>query len=173
MLPYHAIDLRYNYRMMWFTTTVSAVCLGLVSPLLPLLLSYDFFLLLKATQIMNQTANTIVLDESKRHVLLNKLNFLGYETAPKTERISLRDIKYMGEYENRAITMDNYGLLPSFSKFLKRDGQDADESDQSRGSFRYFYKFMANNEVYLVAKDHPLHKEHVASDELLEYVIKG
>jgi hypothetical protein len=32
---------------------------------------------------------------------------------------------------------------------------------------------MANNEVYLVAKDHPLHKEHVASDELLEYVIKG
>ena len=32
---------------------------------------------------------------------------------------------------------------------------------------------MANNEVYLVAKDHPLHKEHVASDELLEFVIKG
>jgi len=69
---------------------------------------------------MNQTANTIVLDESKRHVLLNKLNFLGYETAPKTERISLRDIKYMGEFENRSITMDNYGLLPSFSKLMKK-----------------------------------------------------
>lgn len=172
MLPYHAIDLRYNYRMMWFTTTVSAVCLGLVNPWLPILLTYDYYLLLKATQIMNQTANTIVLDESKRHVLLNKLNFLGYETAPKTERLSLRDIKYMGEFENRAITMDNYGILPTFSKLMKNSQKDHEE-DQSRGTFRYFYKFMANNEVYLVAKDHPLHKEHVASDELLEYVIKG
>jgi len=159
--------------MMWFTTSVSAFCLSMVSPWLALLLSYDFFLLIRATQIMNQTANTIVLDESKRHVLLNKLNFLGYETAPKTERISLRDIKYMGEFENKAITMDNFGLLPSFSKFYKKDSTEENNSDQSKGSFRYFYKFMANNEAYLVAKDHPLHSEHVASDELLGYVIKG
>lgn len=114
-----------------------------------------------------------MLDESKRHVLLNKLNFLGYETAPKTERLSLREIKYMGEFENRAITMDNYGVLPSFSKLMKSGTESVDDNDHSRGNFRYFYKFMANNEVYLVAKDHPLHAEHVASDELLMYVIKG
>ena len=102
-----------------------------------------------------------MLDESKRHVLLNKLNFLGYETAPKTERLSLREIKYMGEFENRAI------------KLMKSGTESVDDNDHSRGNFRYFYKFMANNEVYLVAKDHPLHSEHVASDELLMYVING
>jgi hypothetical protein len=53
MLPYHAIDLRYNYRMMWFTTTLSAFCLGMVNVWLPLILTYDFYLLLRATQIMN------------------------------------------------------------------------------------------------------------------------
>lgn len=121
MLPYHAIDLRYNYRMMWLTTGISAFCLGMVNIYLPLVLSYDFFLLFRATQIMNQTANTIVLDETKRYVYLNKLNFLGYETAPNTQRISLKDIKYMGEFENRAITMDNHGILPSFSKLLAKN----------------------------------------------------
>jgi hypothetical protein len=57
-----------------------------------------------------------VLDESKRHVYLNKLNFLGYETAPTTKRVSLREIKYMGLFENQSITQNNYGILPSFSK---------------------------------------------------------
>jgi hypothetical protein len=49
---------------------------------------------------MNQTTSMIVLEESKRHVLLNKLNFLGYETAPNAKRINLKDIRYMGLFEN-------------------------------------------------------------------------
>jgi hypothetical protein len=32
---------------------------------------------------------------------------------------------------------------------------------------------MANNETYLIARDHPGHKDLVVSDELLQYVIKG
>lgn len=104
--------------MMWFTTTLAACALGMVNVYLPLLLTYDFYLLLRATQIMNQTTKLIALDESKRHVLLNKLNFLGYETEPDTKRISLREIKYMGHFENHSITQNNYGILPSFSKFF-------------------------------------------------------
>ena len=173
MLPYHTIDLRFNYRMMWFTTSVAAACLGMFNVWLPFILSYDFYLLLKATQIMNQTTNTIVLDESKRHVYLNKLNFLGYETAPTTKRVSLREIKYMGLFENQSITQNNYGILPSFSKFFKNVSESEDVNDQSRGHFRHFYKFMANNEVFLVAKDHPNHKEYVVSEELLMMIIKG
>jgi hypothetical protein len=80
MLPYDAVDIRFNYKMMCFTTGVAALGLALVHPVLPLLLTYDLFLLLKALQIMNQTTNLIILDKSKRHVFLNKLNFLGYET---------------------------------------------------------------------------------------------
>jgi len=63
---------------MWFTTGVAAGFLGLIHPALPLLLSYDFYLLFKSTQTMNQTTNMIVLDRTKAHIFLNKLNFLGY-----------------------------------------------------------------------------------------------
>ena len=115
----------------------------------------------------------IALDESKRHVLLNKLNFLGYETEPDTKRISLREIKYMGHFENHSITQNNYGILPSFSKFFGKEKESDDPNDKSRGHFRYFYKFMASNEVYLVSNDHPLYKDHVTSEELLQMVIRG
>ena len=112
-LPYRTIDIRGNYRMMWFTTSVAATFLGLIYPPLALLMSYDYYLLLRGTAVMNQTCNLIVLDKTKRHVLLSKLNFLGYETKPKTRRISLANIRYIGEFENTFITMDNYGLIPS------------------------------------------------------------
>ena len=108
----------------------------------------------------------MVLTETKRHVLLNKLNFLGYETAPSPHRVSLRDIRYMGLYENNFVAMDNYGLLPSFSRFMKKD-------EEATGVYRKFHKFMAADEVYLVNYDHPDHKEHCTSDELLMYIMKG
>ena len=130
LLPYHALDLRFNYRMMWFTTSMAAAALAMVHPVLPSVLLYDFYLLFRATQVMNQTANTIVLDTTKRHVFLNKLNFLGYETAPSRSRISLRDIKYMGDFENKFVTMNNYGILPSFAKFFK-EAESKDDTDQS------------------------------------------
>lgn len=68
MLPYEAVDIRRNYRMMWFTTSVSALFLGLFNPYAPLVLMYDFYLLVRATQVMNQTCNLIILEETKRHV---------------------------------------------------------------------------------------------------------
>jgi len=49
MLPYNAIDLRNNYKMMWFTTSLAAVTLGMINIALPLVLTYDFYLLMRAT----------------------------------------------------------------------------------------------------------------------------
>ncbi len=167
-LPYDAVDIRFNYRMMWFTTGVAALGLSFVHPALPLVLTYDFYLLLKALQILNQTTNLIVLDGTKRHVMLNKLNFLGYETAFNAKRIKLKDIKYMGLFENSTITKDNFGMLPSIAKFYS-DKAKPDE----KGHFRYFYKFMASNEIYLVAKDHPDHEKNCTSEELLMMIMKG
>lgn len=60
---------------------------------------------------------------------MNKLNFLGYETAPSKSRISLRDIKYMGEFENKFVTLNNFGILPSFSKFFKASETYEDKTD--------------------------------------------
>lgn len=81
-LPYTAGEIRSNYRTMWFTTTVAATFLGLIHPALALLMSYDYYLLIRGTAVMNQTCNLVVLDRTKRHVLLSKLNFLGYERKP-------------------------------------------------------------------------------------------
>ena len=63
--------------------------------------------------------------------------------------------------------MDNFGLLPSIAKHLRKNNL----GEVTKDNFRYFYKFMANNEVYLVAKDHSNHREFCPSDELLMAVI--
>lgn len=75
----------------------------------------------------------------------------------------------MGKFENRTVTQKHFGILPSFSIFYNRNIKLDDE----KGQFKHFYKFMANNEVFLVANDHPEHKKFVYSDDLLMMVIKG
>lgn len=37
---------------------------------------------------------------------------------------------------------------------LKSSDSSTEKTSESKNNFRYFYKFMANNEVYLVPKDH-------------------
>jgi hypothetical protein len=150
-LPYDPLILRQNYRMMVISTAATGMFLFVVNPMLTCLLSYDIFLLLNAFRVLNQTTEYINLCHSKRHIYLNKLNFLGYFREPKRERISLQDIKYIGEYQNKALTLQNYGLLPSLSRLLNWQVQP------EGGDFSRFYKFLANNQVYLVSKDHPQH----------------
>ena len=71
----------------------------------------------------------------------------------------------MGTYENQFVTMDNFGLLPSFSRMMAKD--------DTQGHFRKFHKFMAADEVYLVNYDHPDHKDFCTDDDLLTYIMKG
>jgi hypothetical protein len=96
---------------------------------------------------------------------------LGYHTAISTKRIKLKDVKYMGVFENSTVTKENFGLLPSIAKFYSMKQKEIPKDE--KGHFRYFYKFMANNEVFLVAKDHPDHNLHCTSDALLEMIMKG
>ena len=139
---------------------------------------------------MNKTCNLVILDRTKRHVLLSKLNFLGFERKPSPKRIDLANIRYLGEYENTFITFDNYGLLPSVARYMQRDNrpkenqenQDSEENKEeekeenivkSKNNYRYFYKFMANNEVYLVPRDHEKHDEVCVSNDLLLAIMKA
>lgn len=189
-LPYSAVEIRGNYRMMWLTTTMAAGCLFSIHPLLAFLMAYDYYLLLRGTAVMNQTCNIVILDKTKRHVFLSKLNFLGYERKPQPRRIPLKDINFIGEFENKFITMDNYGLFPSIANYMNKnksahgakaeheatkegaesekegEANDSGES-QDKNNYRYFYKFMANNEVYLVPKDHKSHDSVCISNDLL------
>ena len=133
---------------MFVTTAVTGGFLAAINPMLTLLLSYDVFLLLNAFRVLNQTTEFIRLCSSKRHIYLNKLNFLGYHKEPKPDRISLQDIIYIGEYENKSLTLKNFGLLPSIARLMNKyklgDKRD-DEKVHDDGEFKTFYKFMANN----------------------------
>lgn len=156
---------------MLITTAVTGGFLAMINPYLLGLLTYDMFLLGNAFRVLSQTTEYINMCSSKRHIFLNKLNFLGYLKEPKTERISLREITYMGEYENKSLTMKHYGLLPSLAKLVQRFTTYNHETID--GDFSKFHKFMANNQVYLLSKDHPDHALFTVNEGLLDDIIHG
>jgi hypothetical protein len=158
--------------MMCITTTAAGVCLSLINPYLAGLLVYDCYLLANAFKVLNQTTEFIFLCSSKRHILLNRLNFLGYLREPKQERISLREITYVGEYENKALTFKSFGLLPSIARLVERFTNYGKQTS-FEGEFCKFHKFMANNQVFLVSKDHPEHAKFCVNEGLMDDIING
>ena len=100
--------------MMVFTTGICTAALGAFHPVLSLVMAYDWYMLFKGLQVMNQTCESLLLDKGKRHIMTSKLNFLGYEKKPEARRISLRNIRYLGEFENKFVTTHHQGLPPSF-----------------------------------------------------------
>lgn len=56
---------------------------------------------------------------------------------------------------------------------LKSSDLSTDKTSESKNNFRYFYKFMANNEVYLVPKDHDQYESVCVSDTLLNAIMKA
>ena len=99
-------------------TILASAVLGFIHPALPLCLAYDYYLLFGYMKLLNQTVVSITLDSSKRHISVERLNFLGYETKPKNRRLSLRSIKYLDDYKNPYMTLDYKGLLPSVSRLM-------------------------------------------------------
>ena len=171
----------------------------MVNPFLPLLLAFDYYRLLGFTKVLNQTTFVLVLDQSKRHIYLNRLNFLGYMKKFEEKRISLRSLKFMGEYRNEFVTLDNKGLLPSISRLMnfggtaKRKEVDLNEKignqnetkesengegqneqkEQDKSNFKYFWKFMAENETFLIPYDHENFSSGVIDKQLLLDLING
>jgi hypothetical protein len=115
---YDPKHLRFHFALSLGITSIASVALALVHPFLPLLLAYDYYLLLGFTKVLNQTTFVLVLDQGKRHVYLNRLNSLGYMKKFEEKKISLRSIKYIGEYRNEYVTLDHKGLLPSISRLM-------------------------------------------------------
>ena len=157
---------------MWVTTTIAATFLALIHPAMALLMSYDLYLLIRGTAVMNKTCNLIVLDKTKQHIYLSKLNFLGYARKPRPVRIALSKVRYTGDYENKFVTMDNYGLFPSIAQYIHR-AKTSGVEDSSKNNFRYFHRFIANNEVYLVPRDHDQHTSVCISDDLLHAIMNA
>ena len=53
------------------------------------------------------------------------------------------------------------------------NGETPAGTDPKKNNFRYFYKFMANNEVYLVPRDHEKHDSVCISDQLLKSIMNA
>lgn len=178
------------------TTALTTVALAVINPFLPLVMLYDYYLLLGFTKVLNQTTFMIVLEDNKRDVFLNKLNFLGYRTEMTRKRTSLKKFTFMGEYINKYITLDNRGLLPSLSRMMnfgriggskkpiKTSGMASNETQiqtsnggidlsQDKNNFKRFWKFMADNETYLIPIDHEDFAQCCMNVDLLNDIVNG
>eukprot|EP00347_Sterkiella_histriomuscorum_P000391 403376042 len=209
--PYLPQDLRFHFYTSIFATTVTAGFLAMINPFLPLILTYDLYLLLGYSKVLNQTVFLIALDETKRNIMLNRFNFLGYKTEFKANRIDMKRVRYMGEYENKFVTLDSKGILPSLNRLMgygniqkteqnkqedinSKIGKDFSQttSDQSqnqtqetqvvdadlqnskqKNNFRKFWKFMADNETFLIPIDHDKFEYSCLSKNLVFDVING
>jgi len=101
------------------TTAITGGMLSMIHPGLMLLLGYDVYLLFKSMAVMNQTVDMIVLHNNKKDVRMSKVNFLGYHKEGHAV-LPLSEIRFIGKVENTSVLLDNYGLLPSIGRMLRR-----------------------------------------------------
>ena len=182
---YDVKSVRFGFFSSTLSTVAATVALGLVHPMLCGLMLYDFYLLAAfSTVFLNRTVNMIVLDKDKQHIVLNKVNLFGYETARK-EVVAVRDILYTGEVRNDYLTFDNVALPPSINKILAANNKKL-EKDESTGdaksdsvpaedkdTFKHFVSFMVDNNKYLIPIDNQNFKKSVISEELMNHIIHG
>lgn len=115
---YDVKGVRFGFFSSTLSTIAATVALGLIHPMLCGLMLYDFYLLAAfSTLYLNRTVHRIILDKDKQHIILNKVNFLGFETA-RNNVVAVREILYTGEMRNDYLTFDNVALPPSFNKIL-------------------------------------------------------
>lgn len=117
---YEPQELRFNFLLSIFSTSVLGAALFAINPLLTLLTTYDAYLLTRYAFILNSTVFYLALHESKKHLTIGTLNFLGYVThvdhRDKFERIALKEVKYTGQYENTFLNLEVTGLPPSWNR---------------------------------------------------------
>jgi hypothetical protein len=105
--------IRSSLALCMFNTSLLTVGLALVNPLLPLVLVYDYYHILKYMNLLNRTILNMTLHNMKRKVFKTTLNFLGYWKKPRKDFEFIRDIKYMGKFERAGIDPNRLGMLPS------------------------------------------------------------
>jgi hypothetical protein len=163
------------------STGFMTVCLGMISPYLLPLMTYDYYLLIGfSSLICNRTIHEIILANNKYDIIVNKCNFLGFETA-KMKKIKIRDIKYTGEVVNNYMSFDHTGLPPSISKLLSLTGEvktnpisgEIEVNEKDKNTFKHFTSFMADNEKYLIPLDNDNFKKSVIAEDLLLHIVNG
>jgi hypothetical protein len=125
--------LRFNYLLSILSTAVMAGSLALIHPLLSSVALYDAYLLVRYSFILNSTVYYMSLRDTKRHVTIGTLNFLGYFAEfswDKRERIPLKNIRYVGKYENEFLNLEITGIPPSLSRLMYLKEKRAVKAEQ-------------------------------------------
>ena len=180
---YDLKKVRFNLWASTFSTVVATAALALVNPYLCAVMLYDYYLLAAfSNQIVNRTVFEMILHNNKTHIILNKLNFLGYQTEKK-HIVMIRNIKYTGELKNEYLNFDFTGLPPSISKlmslstsYMQTDSTTGDAKSESiteKDTFKHFVSFMANNETFVIPMDNENFKKSVIAEELMNHIIHG
>jgi len=181
---YSLSEVRLNLFASTLSTTFTTAALFLVNPYLAIMSLYDWYLLAAfSSQIVRRTVHQMILHENKYHLIVNKLNPLGFETMEQ-EKIAIRDILYVGEVKNEYLSFDYTGLPPSITKIislsntqLEKDARGDVMSDsvkkEDKNTYKHFLAFMAKGERYLIPVDGDNFKQSVIAEELLNHIIHG
>lgn len=181
---YSLSEVRLNLFASTLSTAFTTGALFLVNPYLAIMSLYDWYLLAAfSSQIVNRTVHQMVLHQNKYHLIVNKLNFLGFETE-RQELIQIREILYVGEVKNEYLSFDYTGLPPSISKIIslsntqlekdaKGDVMSDSVKDQDKNTYKHFLAFMAKDNRYLIPVDGNNFKESVIAEELLNHIVHG
>ncbi|CAI2367367.1 unnamed protein product [Moneuplotes crassus] len=168
-----------------FNTALATVCLGMVHPLLPVILAYDYYQIIKYCFLLNSTVLRMRISKTKQKIFLERLNFLGYWKKPKNHWSWIRDCKFVGKTEYKGLNPNSIGLLPSLNAlkrlFNKVSSQDQHQSQRYKrkvqktgGEFCSFYHFMCKNKNYYIPTDMVDRSKSILNEDLvLQGIMNG
>lgn len=73
---------RFTLAAGLFSTSLATVALGMIHPLAPIILAYDYVMLIRYMSLLNNTVVTIQLAKDKRTMNIETLNYFGFLKKP-------------------------------------------------------------------------------------------
>jgi hypothetical protein len=99
-----------------FNTALATVLLGMINPLLPTILLYDYYKLAQYSLMLNGTVIRMRISKTKQRIFIERLNFLGYWKKPRQRWEFVRNIKYISTFKNTSVNPNFIGWIPSLLK---------------------------------------------------------
>jgi len=164
--PYTMSDIRRVYLLSAFSTIMASATLALIHPALLLLLSSEYYKVIRFGNILRNTCQLVGIAANKRQAYVVTYNFLGFEKKFKLETEFIRNIKYEGEYVNNYFNIGDFGLFPTISSYLRPNTKPSSR-------FRYFHKFSFNGRSLYISKDHKDSSENIKDEDLLLALMQG
>jgi len=132
---YNLSHVRFQLFASTFSTALATAALGMIHPALCGMMLYDYYLLAAfSTQILNKTVHSLMMHPDKMHVIMNRCNFMGFETEARNIAL-IRNIDYRGEVKNEYLSFEYTGLPPSIAKLMNMTSSELKKDDRGDVQF--------------------------------------